>query len=77
MAGPIHWRILQIADSAFPTGGFAHSGGLEAALHLGEASTPDRLDAYVQVSLWNTGTAWLPFVAGAYDAPHDVRALDA
>ncbi len=77
MTTPIPWRLLQIADSAFPTGGFAHSGGLEAALHIGEANTPDRLDAYVCALLWNAGSASLPFVAAAYDRSSDVWAIDA
>ena len=29
------WRVLQLADSGFPTGGFAHSGGLESAVQHG------------------------------------------
>jgi urease accessory protein len=73
----IPWRILQIADSAFPTGGFAHSAGLEAALHLGEAFTPDRLDGYLRALLWNAGNASLPFVAGAHDDPTEVWTMDA
>jgi urease accessory protein len=73
----VRWRFLQIADSAFPTGGFAHSSGLEAALHHGRAKTPEALDDYAREHLWNVGHASLPFVGAAFDAPDDVWALDA
>lgn len=73
----VHWQLLQIADSAFPTGGFAHSSGLEAAIHHGRARTADGLAAYVREHLWNVGRASLPFVAAAFDAPGDVWTLDA
>jgi urease accessory protein len=75
MIAATQWRILQIADSGFPTGGFAHSAGLEAAVHLGEARTPERLDAYVRAHLWNVGHAALPFVGAAHDAMDGVWAL--
>jgi urease accessory protein len=71
------WQVLQIADSAFPTGGFAHSGGLEAAMQHGRARTAEGLDAYVREHLWNVGWASLPFLTAAFDAPGDVWALDA
>jgi urease accessory protein len=70
------WRILQIADSGFPTGGFAHSAGLEAAVHLGRFKTACDLDAYVVAFLWNVGNSSLPFVSAAHDAPDDVWRLD-
>jgi len=71
------WQLLQIADSAFPTGGFAHSSGLEAAVAHGRARTADDLDVYLREHLWNVGWASLPFVTAAFDAPGDVWALDA
>ena len=73
----VRWQLLQIADSAFPTGGFAHSGGLEAAVHHGCARTAEELGTYVGGHLWNVGWASLPFVTAAFESPGDVWALDA
>jgi urease accessory protein len=77
MVPATRWRILQIADSAFPTGGFAHSAGLEAAVQFGQARTPARLEQYVRAHLWNTGHSATPFVAAAHDDPRAVWDLDA
>jgi urease accessory protein len=74
---PLPYRLFQIADSAFPAGGFAHSAGLEAAVHHGEARTPARLEGFVEAHLWNVGGAALPFVAAAHDDPLSLAALDA
>jgi urease accessory protein len=73
----VRWQLLQIADSAFPTGGFAHSSGLEAAVQHGRSRTAGDLGVYVGEHLWNVGWASLPFVTAAFDAPGDVWALDA
>ena len=49
--------VLQLADSAFPTGGFAHSAGLEAAAQLGEIEGPAGLRAFAEEALWQAGCA--------------------
>lgn len=63
------WLFLQLADSAFPTGGFAHSGGLEAAWQLGEVRGRDDLEAYLADSLAQCGHALLPFLTATHAEP--------
>lgn len=60
------WVIWQIADSAFPTGGFAHSGGLEAACQQGEIRSVEDLFEFIRTQLAQVGRAGLPFVNEAF-----------
>lgn len=67
------WLLLQLTDGAFPSGGFAHSAGLEASLHLRGIGD---LEPFVDELLWQAGRAALPFVLRATIAPGELAALD-
>lgn len=71
------WLLLQLADAAFPTGGFAHSAGLEAAAQLGEIGGAAGLRAFAEEALWQAGYGGLPFVSAAHAAPERVGEHDA
>lgn len=74
--GHADYLIWQLCDSAFPTGGFAHSAGLEAACHHGEIRGREALGGYLEASLWQFGHASLPFMNAAFGDPAAAPGVD-
>ena len=70
------WLLWQLADSAFPTGGFGHSGGLEAAWQHSEV-TRANLPGFLETSLRQCARSSLPFVAAAHADTERLPELDA
>lgn len=62
------WSLWQLLDSLLPTGSFAHSFGLEAAVQVRLIPAED-LKAYIIQVLENTGSLLLPFVYAANVSP--------
>jgi len=70
------WLVWQLVDSAFPTGGFAHSLGLEAAWQHGEVRNRADLISFAEAGLQQLGHAALPLVLAAFDEPARLAELD-
>ncbi|KAL5013423.1 hypothetical protein ScPMuIL_007693 [Solemya velum] len=66
--------IIQLSDSAFPTGGFSHSSGLEAWYNTqktGRNLSSNQLYQYILCCLENCGSFSLPFLNEALNSCHD------
>jgi urease accessory protein len=74
--GENSWLVWQLIDSAFPTGGFAHSSGLEAAWQHGEVRNREELIFFLEASLEQLGRAALPFMAAAFDSLEKLEGID-
>ena len=71
---PIVWQLI---DSAFPSGSFVHSGGLEAARYWKLIETPDDLCEFLRHSLVQIGRSTLPFISESYHDLDRFQVLDA
>jgi urease accessory protein len=67
------WLVWQLADSAFPSGGFAHSAGLEAAWQQGEI---DGVEHFVRQVITQCGHGALPLVGAAHESLASLADLD-
>lgn len=68
--------LWQLIDSAFPVGGFAHSGGLEAAVQLGAVVDAQHLEAFVAASLDQSAALLGPFVVATVREPDRFAEFD-
>lgn len=59
-------RLLQLADSAFPAGSFAHSSGFEALRQLGLLRGEDALVLRLEELVWHAASSALPFLNDAF-----------
>lgn len=70
------WILWQLVDSAFPSGGFAHSNGLESAWQQGTIPDIDSLVSFLKTSLTGLCKSQLPFAFAAHQNPQSLTELD-
>jgi urease accessory protein len=68
--------LLLLADSRFPTGAHAHSGGIESADARGDVRSVDDVAVFLAGRLHTTGTTDATFCAAACAGAHPFAVLD-
>jgi urease accessory protein len=72
----MNFLLWQLIDSGFPAGGFAHSGGLEAAVQHGYVTAGAEVSAFARQSLAQCGRSGLPLATAAHRSPQEISELD-
>ncbi len=70
------WLTWQIVDSAFPTGLFAHSWGLESMWQHGEIESLTTLRTFLDDAIVQAGWTAVPLLNEAFDRPETLDRLD-
>ncbi|GAA3304975.1 MULTISPECIES: urease accessory protein UreF [Dactylosporangium] len=73
----MHTSLLLLADGRFPSGGHAHSGGLEAAVVRERVRDLDDLREFLRGRLRTAGLVTAAFTAAACARPEDMELLEA
>ena len=72
----MNYLLWQLADSGFPAGGFAHSGGLEAAMQHGLVRDRASVRAFAEHAVLQAGRGALPLASAAHRSPERLAELD-
>jgi urease accessory protein len=72
----MNYLLWQLADSGFPAGGFAHSGGLEAAMQHGHVADASSVFAFAEQALVQAARSALPLMSAAHRHPETLAELD-
>jgi urease accessory protein len=71
-----NFLLWQLADSGFPAGGFAHSAGLEAAMHHGYVRDAATVCAFAQHAVLQAARGALPLATAVHRDPGSLAEMD-
>ncbi len=72
----IEWTFWQLADSAFPAGGFAHSAGLESAWRAGLVSEIGSLETFLRTRILESTHGIVAFLVAAHSGSDSLEQVD-